>query len=437
MLRSMLALTILGWPAVSQEPPLVSPPKIVSKQEAEYSEEARRAKICGTVLLNLVVEPDGTPNNVNVERALGYGLDENALRAVRTWRFQPGMKDGQPVAVSAHVEVNYRMIGCQPQQAQRRPPAPDPGTAPQSADEAYRRAMQAIRNHRFEDAIRLLDNAVRMRPEWPQAWASRGRAKLMAKRYDDAITDLDKALELDPSAAPLYDQRGLAYSYSNRHERALIDYSKAIDLNPKAPMFYNNRGWAYLELGRPSDALPDLDRAIEMRPDLEKALENRGNVYMQLHDYTRAIADFTAAIEVRPTRWDYERRAEAKRAEGDIAGADADLAAAANMPAAATPETRRIVIAAEAMAANLVRKVDPEIPPLAKQAKISGIVRFRVTVGTDGSVRDVQLISGHPLLISAAENAVRQWVYKPVTVGSEKVEAVSTVDVPFGGSQRP
>ncbi len=93
-------------------------PKILSQQSAELSEEARRAKVCGTVLLNLIVGPDGTPTNVKVERSLGYGLDENAVRAVRTWRFQPGTKDGQPVAVSAQVEVNYHTIGCKPQEVQ-------------------------------------------------------------------------------------------------------------------------------------------------------------------------------------------------------------------------------------------------------------------------------------------------------------------------------
>lgn len=93
-------------------------PKILSQQSAEVSEEARRAKVCGTVLLNLIVGPDGIPTNVKVERSLGYGLDENAVRAVRTWRFQPGTKNGQPVAVSAQVEVKYHTTGCKPQEVQ-------------------------------------------------------------------------------------------------------------------------------------------------------------------------------------------------------------------------------------------------------------------------------------------------------------------------------
>lgn len=87
----------------------VSAPKVVYDPDPEYSEEARKAKFQGTVVLWLVVSPDGKPQQIRVTRALGMGLDEKAIEAVRQWRFEPAKKDGQPVPVQINVEVNFRL----------------------------------------------------------------------------------------------------------------------------------------------------------------------------------------------------------------------------------------------------------------------------------------------------------------------------------------
>ncbi|HYO84221.1 MAG TPA: energy transducer TonB [Bryobacteraceae bacterium] len=88
----------------------VSAPVPIFKPEPEYSEEARKAKFQGAVLLSIVILPDGTTSNLRVSRALGLGLDEKAIEAVRKWRFRPSLKDGKPVPVTANVEVNFRLL---------------------------------------------------------------------------------------------------------------------------------------------------------------------------------------------------------------------------------------------------------------------------------------------------------------------------------------
>jgi len=88
----------------------VSRPELIFKPEPEYSEEARKAKFQGTVLLSIVVMPDGSTSNIRVVRPLGLGLDEKAIEAVQKWKFRPSLKDGKPVAVSANVEVNFRLL---------------------------------------------------------------------------------------------------------------------------------------------------------------------------------------------------------------------------------------------------------------------------------------------------------------------------------------
>jgi TonB family protein len=81
--------------------------------------------------------------------------------------------------------------------------------------------------------------------------------------------------------------------------------------------------------------------------------------------------------------------------------------------------------------ANLTHRVEPIYPPLARQARIQGTVRFTVTVAKDGTVSNIQLLSGHPLLVAAAQEAVRQWQYTPTLLNGQPVEVVIPADVTF------
>jgi periplasmic protein TonB len=88
----------------------VSQPVAIYRVEPEYSEEARKAKFQGTVVLQIVVDERGLPRDLKVIRALGLGLDERAMEAVQKWRFRPATKDGKAVPVYAQVEVNFRLL---------------------------------------------------------------------------------------------------------------------------------------------------------------------------------------------------------------------------------------------------------------------------------------------------------------------------------------
>ncbi|HTK94510.1 MAG TPA: energy transducer TonB [Terriglobales bacterium] len=87
----------------------VSAPRALFSPDPEYSEEARKAKYQGVVVLWLIVGPDGRPRDMKVLRPLGMGLDQKAIEAVKQWKFEPAMKDGKPVAVQINVEVNFRL----------------------------------------------------------------------------------------------------------------------------------------------------------------------------------------------------------------------------------------------------------------------------------------------------------------------------------------
>jgi TonB family protein len=87
----------------------VSAPRAIYDPEPDYSDEARRAKYQGMVVLRVVVGSDGRPQDVRVARTLGMGLDEKAMEAVRQWRFEPGYRDGRAVPVVVDVQVNFRL----------------------------------------------------------------------------------------------------------------------------------------------------------------------------------------------------------------------------------------------------------------------------------------------------------------------------------------
>ena len=87
----------------------VTAPRVLYAPDPEFSEEARKAKYQGTVVLAAVVGLDGRTHDVRVSRSLGMGLDEKAIEAIRRWRFEPGRKDGIPVAVQVNVEVNFQL----------------------------------------------------------------------------------------------------------------------------------------------------------------------------------------------------------------------------------------------------------------------------------------------------------------------------------------
>jgi protein TonB len=95
----------------------------------------------------------------------------------------------------------------------------------------------------------------------------------------------------------------------------------------------------------------------------------------------------------------------------------------------------RIRVGGNVQQANLVKKVTPLYPPLAKQARIQGVVRFTAIIGKDGTIQNLQLVSGHPLLVEAAKQAVSQWQYKPTLLNGDPVEVVTTIEVNFTLSQ--
>ena len=100
-------------------------------------------------------------------------------------------------------------------------------------------------------------------------------------------------------------------------------------------------------------------------------------------------------------------------------------------PAAPVAMPTRLQVGGQVQAAKLIHQVMPEYPKLAHIAHLSGVVRLKAIIAKDGTIKDLSLISGHPLLVPAAEDAVKQWIYKPTILNGQPIEVDSEIDVTF------
>ena len=97
--------------------------------------------------------------------------------------------------------------------------------------------------------------------------------------------------------------------------------------------------------------------------------------------------------------------------------------------------TGPVRVGGNVQAAKIVNRVQPVYPPLARQTRISGTVRLHAIITKDGTIRELEVLSGHPLLQQAALDAVRQWRYQPTLLNGEAVEVDTTIDVIFSLNQ--
>jgi len=123
---------------------------------------------------------------------------------------------------------------------------------------------------------------------------------------------------------------------------------------------------------------------------------------------------------------------------GVLGGIIGSVPSAAPPPPPPPPKAaalQRIRIGGSVQQAKLIRQPHPVYPPLAKQARIQGTVKLSAIISKDGTIQHLEVISGHPLLVPAALEAVKQWVYQPTLLNGEPVEVITQIDVNFTLSQ--
>ncbi len=147
---------------------------------------------------------------------------------------------------------------------------------------------------------------------------------------------------------------------------------------------------------------------------------------------SRTLEDVPPILGIDVTGTNNEPFGTASSILGTMGKIPAPLPQTVAKPAAPKTSERKLVrVGSVVSEANLVHKVQPIYPPLARTARVSGTVEFSATISREGVIENLQLVHGHPLLVDAARQAIQQWRYKPTMLNGQAVEVITSIIVTF------
>jgi TonB family protein len=195
----------------------------------------------------------------------------------------------------------------------------------------------------------------------------------------------------------------------------IADYNTRLDLRRYLPVI--------------EDGIQNLQQALAIDDKYDDAMAYINLLIREQADLRETQVEYQADISAADAWVQKALETKAAKARAAATGYPPVQSNAPSNSAAGTPS--RIRVGADVQAANLIKKVQAVYPPLAKAARIQGIVRFTAIIDREGNVTNVQLVSGHPLLVESARQAVAQWIYKPTLLNGSPVEVVTQIEVNF------
>jgi tetratricopeptide (TPR) repeat protein len=186
-----------------------------------------------------------------------------------------------------------------------------------SAEEWFEKGYKYGEAKNYDEAIQCYTEAIRLKPDYADAYNNRGNARYNRGDFAAAIKDYNEAIRLEPDHALAYNNRGLALYAKGDFAAAIKDYSEAIRLKPDYASAYYNRGLARNAKGDFAAAIKDYSEAIRLQPDDASAYYNRGLAHKAQGDFAAAIKDYSEAIRLRPDHANayYNRALEWKKKE--------------------------------------------------------------------------------------------------------------------------
>jgi tetratricopeptide (TPR) repeat protein len=199
------------------------------------------------------------------------------------------------------------------------------GATTEQAEKSLTEGLEAHRKDDFDLAIRSYTEAIRLKPDFAEAYCDRGIAYLKKGDLDRAIADCTEAIRLRHDSATAYQARGAAHKKKGDLDKVIADYTEAIRLKPDFADVYHARGNAYDDKGDHDRAIADYGDAIRLKPRDADAYYDRGIAFRRKGDYDKAIADYTEAIRIKPDHASaYLGRGVALGKKGDLDKAIAD-----------------------------------------------------------------------------------------------------------------
>jgi TonB family protein len=267
------------------------------------------------------------------------------------------------------------------------------------------------------------------------ALASIASLYLNQKKWDDAQQWYEKLTVADPDNADAYYSMGfIAWT------RWYPAYGKAragLGMRPEDPGPIKDAGVRADLTARYGPVLESglraLEKALEINPQYDDAMAYMNLLIRERADLRDTAEEWKRDVAI-ADEWVTKALA-TKKAKAERQNANVGIVAPPPPPSppgrnqAAVPQ--RITISGDVVQRQQLRDVTPVYPELARQARIEGVVRLNIVIDKQGRVVDIKVISGHPLLIPAALEAVKQWEYNPTLLNGQPVEVSTEVSVPF------
>ena len=349
---------------------------VLHRTGVAYPEAALRQRVAGTVTVEVTL--DGSGNVADARVIAGPAeLRKAALQSVLQWHFSKDL-----ALNTRQVNINFQL-----------PPAPPGGTV-ESPAQVRVRVTETDPANRAEAEEKVRSLVSQMRDQQSQA--------------------------------------GQQVDAASRQEAL----AKLAQMQANLAMLQRNQGPASMT-GKPLKRIVVVGLSDQTRNDLLSRLPVHEGDILAADSYervSRAVHEFDEHMNVNLSSRDgdvtFVIMAPGGTAGGNIGAAigparsSAAMASGADMP-------RRINIGGNVQQAKLISQPRPAYPPLAKQARISGVVHLQAIIAADGTVKDLTVLSGHPLLVPAALESVRLWVYQQTLLNGEPVEVMTQIDVNF------
>jgi tetratricopeptide (TPR) repeat protein len=172
--------------------------------------------------------------------------------------------------------------------------------SPLCVEDFYQLGINKAKERDFEGAIENFDRAIKLKPNYANAYNNRANVRHELGDDAGAIEDYTKAILLNPHCEDFHNNLGIISSNSDDYRGARVAHTRAIQLNPRYAQAYNDRGVNNLDIDNVEEALKDFTQAIDLNPDDALAWNNRGDVYLKLGDLQKALDDYTQAAKLNP-----------------------------------------------------------------------------------------------------------------------------------------
>jgi TonB family protein len=248
-------------------------PRAVNPTPPSISNDQAKNRIEGTVIIELVVTPDGAPHDMKVIQGLCHGLDEQASAAVELWHFEPGTVQGKPVPVKTDVYVRF---------GNTNGPA-FPGTvAFEDADKLYSEALNAQSAGDCGTAIQLATRVIQLFPQHWNAWNLLGWCYMDLDDLAKAESAFKRQIEVSPRHKYAYNNLGIVYSRRREYDAAIVEFRKQLEFNP-------GYDWPLVNIVMSLQEEKKYKEAIAAASDAIKAAPNNASLYTRLLDCYLAL----------------------------------------------------------------------------------------------------------------------------------------------------